>query len=44
MKKKALSAIAAQGVQAGISFVLQILVLRTLGVDDYGRFAAYCAP
>ncbi len=39
MRKKAVSAVAAQGLQAGISFVLQILVLRVLGIDDYGRYA-----
>lgn len=39
MKRKAVAAILAQAVQAGVSFVLQILVLRLLGVDDYGRFA-----
>lgn len=39
MRKKAVAAILAQGVQAGISFILQIVVLRVLGVDDYGRFA-----
>ncbi|MDO5735948.1 MAG: hypothetical protein Q4P15_05690 [Propionibacteriaceae bacterium] len=39
MRKKAVAAIAAQGIQAGISFILQIVVLRVLGIDDYGRFA-----
>lgn len=39
MKRKATAAILAQGVQAGVSFALQILVLRVLGVDQYGRFA-----
>lgn len=39
MKRKAVTAIIAQAVQAGVSFVLQILVLRLLGIDDYGRFA-----
>src|SRR5690606_34298191 len=31
--------IAAQSVQALISFALQVLVARLLGIDDYGRFA-----
>lgn len=39
MRSRALSAITAQGVQAGISFVLQILVARWLGVEELGRFA-----
>ena len=39
MKGQAFGAIVAQSVQAGISFVLQILVSRLLGIDDYGRFA-----
>ncbi|WP_449281768.1 hypothetical protein [Leucobacter sp.] len=39
MKRKAVSATLSQAVQAGVSFVLQILVLRLLGIDDYGRFA-----
>lgn len=39
MKRKAVSATLAQAVQAGVSFILQILVLRLLGIDDYGRFA-----
>lgn len=39
MKRFALAAVTAQGVQAVVSFVLQILVLRLLGVSDYGRFA-----
>ncbi|HKT57443.1 MAG TPA: hypothetical protein VJR25_11795 [Microbacterium sp.] len=39
MKRSALSAILAQGVQAGISFVLQLLVVRALGLSEYGRFA-----
>lgn len=39
MRKQAVAAIAAQGVQAGISFFVQVLVLRVLGIDDYGRFA-----
>src|SRR5690606_20718302 len=39
MKGKAVGAIAAQSVQALISFALQVLVARLLGIDDYGRFA-----
>jgi O-antigen/teichoic acid export membrane protein len=39
MRSHALGAITAQGVQAGISFVLQILVARWLGVEQLGRFA-----
>lgn len=39
MKRSAVSAILAQGVQAGISFVLQLLVVRSLGLSEYGRFA-----
>ncbi|MFE6995694.1 lipopolysaccharide biosynthesis protein [Microbacterium sp. NPDC057659] len=39
MKRFALAAVTAQGIQAAVSFVLQILVLRLLGVSDYGRFA-----
>lgn len=39
MKSRALGAIVAQGVQAGISFVLQVLVARTLGIEELGRFA-----
>lgn len=39
MKRSAVSAILAQGVQAGISFVLQALVVRSLGLSEYGRFA-----
>jgi len=39
MKGQAFGAILAQAVQAGISFALQILVSRLLGIDDFGRFA-----
>ncbi len=39
MKTRALGAVTAQGVQAGISFVLQVLVARWLGVEELGRFA-----
>jgi O-antigen/teichoic acid export membrane protein len=39
MKRSAANAILAQGVQAGISFVFQALVVRALGLSDYGRFA-----
>jgi len=39
VKSRALGAIVAQGAQAGISFVLQVLVARTLGIDELGRFA-----
>lgn len=39
MKSRALGAVTAQGVQAGISFVLQILIARWLGVEELGRFA-----
>jgi O-antigen/teichoic acid export membrane protein len=39
MSRQALGAVAAQGVQAGISFVLQVLVAQWLGVAELGRFA-----
>jgi len=39
VKRSAISAILAQGMQAGISFVLQLLVVRSLGLSEYGRFA-----
>ncbi len=39
MRSRALGAIVAQGAQAGISFVLQVLVARTLGLEELGRFA-----
>jgi O-antigen/teichoic acid export membrane protein len=39
MRTRALGAITAQAVQAGASFVLQILVARWLGVEELGRFA-----
>lgn len=35
----ALRAIVAQGAQAAVSFALQLLVLRALGVNELGRFA-----
>ena len=39
MKRTAAAAIVSQGAQAGVGFILQILVLRLLGVGEYGRFA-----
>lgn len=39
MKRKAGGAVLAQAVQALISLSLQILVIRLLGVAEYGRFA-----
>lgn len=39
MKGRAFSAVSAQAAQALISFVLQILVARLLGIDQLGRFA-----
>jgi O-antigen/teichoic acid export membrane protein len=39
MSSQALGAVTAQGVQAGISFVLQVLVAQWLGVAELGRFA-----
>lgn len=39
MRSRAVGAILAQGAQAGISFVLQVLVARTLGIEELGRFA-----
>ena len=39
MKSRALGAVTAQGVQAGVSFVLQILIARWLGLEELGRFA-----
>ena len=39
MRSRALGAVTAQGVQAGISFVLQVLVAQWLGVAELGRFA-----
>ena len=39
MKRKALGAVIAQAAQAGIGLLLQILVARLLGIDEYGRFA-----
>lgn len=39
VRSPALGAILAQGTQAGISFVLQVLVARVLGVEELGRFA-----
>ncbi|WP_243076166.1 lipopolysaccharide biosynthesis protein [Microbacterium sp. SS28] len=39
MRSNAVGAIAAQSVQALISLVLQIMVSRILGIDDFGQFA-----
>ncbi len=39
MRRGALGAVAAQAVQAGASFVLQVLVVRLLGIEELGRFA-----
>lgn len=39
MKRQAVGAIIAQAVQALIGLLIQILVARLLGIDDYGRFA-----
>lgn len=39
MKRQAVGAIGAQSVQAAVSLLLQVLVARLLGIDDYGRFA-----
>ncbi|TXK17734.1 hypothetical protein [Homoserinibacter sp. GY 40078] len=39
MRSRAAFAIVAQGAQAGISFALQVLVARTLGIEELGRFA-----
>jgi O-antigen/teichoic acid export membrane protein len=39
VRSRAVGAILAQGAQAGISFVLQVLVARTLGIEELGRFA-----
>ncbi|MDN5687719.1 MAG: hypothetical protein L0G94_13760 [Brachybacterium sp.] len=39
MKRKAGGAVLAQAVQALVSLALQILVIRLLGVAEYGRFA-----
>lgn len=39
MKRKAGGAVLAQAVQAAVSLVLQILVIRLLGIEEYGRFA-----
>ncbi len=39
MRRQAGGAVLAQAVQAAISLVLQILVIRLLGVEVYGRFA-----
>lgn len=36
---KAFGAVIAQGIQAAVSFALQILVARLLGIDELGRFA-----
>jgi O-antigen/teichoic acid export membrane protein len=36
---RALGALLAQGAQAGVSFVLQVLVARLLGIEELGRFA-----
>ncbi len=39
MISRALGALLAQGAQAGVSFVLQVLVARLLGIEELGRFA-----
>ncbi len=39
MKRKAVGAIIAQAAQAGIGLLLQVLVARLLGIEEYGRFA-----
>ena len=39
MKRKAVGAVIAQAAQAGIGLLLQILVARLLGIEEYGRFA-----
>ncbi|MEU1971938.1 hypothetical protein ABZ477_09790 [Microbacterium sp. NPDC019599] len=39
MRSKAVGAIAAQSVQALISLVLQIMVSRILGIEEFGQFA-----
>ncbi|TDN90834.1 hypothetical protein [Microbacterium sp. BK668] len=39
MRRKAVGGIAAQSVQALISLVLQIMVSRILGIEDFGQFA-----
>ena len=39
MKRKAGGAVLAQAVQAAVSLVLQVLVIRLLGIEEYGRFA-----
>ncbi|QIG38804.1 hypothetical protein G5T42_04315 [Microbacterium sp. 4R-513] len=39
MRSKAIGGIAAQSMQALISLVLQIMVSRILGIDDFGQFA-----
>ncbi len=36
---RAAGALLAQGAQAGVSFVLQVLVARLLGIEELGRFA-----
>lgn len=38
---RALGAIVAQGAQAAVSFALQIIVARMLGIDELGRFAVF---
>ena len=38
-RRDGIGAIAAQACQALISLVIQVLVIRLLGMDDYGRFA-----
>lgn len=39
MKRKAVGAVIAQAAQAAIGLLLQILVARLLGIEEYGRFA-----
>lgn len=39
MKGRAFTAVSAQAVQALVSFFLQVLVARLLGIEEFGRFA-----